>query len=116
METLAMIGRPNWRERLFQSVRELILGMRASESLIELPPLRRSVYTSAARPRQKTLTHSQVLCPLETVPLIIGIGLNYRGHAVEAGVRLQCWLCNPNAELLLMTSSVSYSRVPRRVL
>jgi len=33
------------------------------------------------------LTRQQVLCPLESVPIIIGIGLNYRVHAEEAKVR-----------------------------
>lgn len=32
------------------------------------------------------LTHRQLLCPLETTPLILCIGLNYRQHANEAGV------------------------------
>jgi hypothetical protein len=31
---------------------------------------------------------SQVLCPLQSVPIFVGIGLNYKHHAAEAGVRL----------------------------
>jgi hypothetical protein len=38
--------------------------------------------------QRRGLTHLQVLCPLETVPIVLGIGLNYRGHATEAGVSL----------------------------
>ena len=38
--------------------------------------------------KRRGLTHLQVLCPLETVPIVLGIGLNYRGHALEAGVSL----------------------------
>ena len=34
----------------------------------------------------ESLTFSQVLSPLETVPIVLGVGLNYRKHAEEAGV------------------------------
>ncbi|KAH6708775.1 aromatic compound degradation protein [Leptodontidium sp. MPI-SDFR-AT-0119] len=34
----------------------------------------------------KSATISEVLCPLESVPIGIGIGLNYRQHAEEAGL------------------------------
>lgn len=30
-----------------------------------------------------------MICPLESVPIVLGIGLNYRGHAIEAGVSLR---------------------------
>ena len=33
------------------------------------------------------LTRLQVLCPITSVPVIIGIGLNYKVHAEEAKVR-----------------------------
>lgn len=32
------------------------------------------------------LTTIQVLCPLESVPIFVCVGLNYRQHAAEAGV------------------------------
>lgn len=33
-----------------------------------------------------TTVSVQVLCPLASIPIMIGIGLNYRVHAEEAGV------------------------------
>lgn len=31
----------------------------------------------------------KILSPLEHVPIVIGIGLNYKKHAEEAGVRIR---------------------------
>jgi len=42
-------------------------------------------------------SHGQVLCPLESTPIVIGIGINYRSHAEESKVRMR--LCG-KAELI----------------
>ena len=64
---------------------------------------------------QKVLKRLQILCPLEAVPVILGIGLNYRGHATEAGVSL--WNFHPRAksQVLPLTTSVPYPRISSRV-
>lgn len=33
------------------------------------------------------LTNKQVICPVASIPIMIGIGLNYKVHAEEANVR-----------------------------
>lgn len=43
---------------------------------------------------------AKVLCPIPQTPIVIGIGINYKSHAIEGGVRLLIW---PNKPLNLLT-------------
>jgi len=45
-------------------------------------------WDSSFKLSDKSATISEVLSPLEKVPIILGIGLNYRAHAVEAGFQI----------------------------
>ncbi|OQU95239.1 hypothetical protein CLAIMM_01475 [Cladophialophora immunda] len=42
-------------------------------------------FDSSFRLSEKKAVISEVLCPLDKVPIVLGIGLNYRKHAEEAG-------------------------------
>lgn len=46
--------------------------------------------------------NNQILSPLDTIPLMFGIGLNYKSHAEEAGVDISRFF---HVEIHLLTMS-----------